>query len=462
MTTTRIISLGVLASLLLTLGAGCGGSDSSARLEDVTLKYWRVFDNDDTFDEIIDAYTDLHPNVDIQYKKLRYDEYEDELIRALADGEGPDIFAVHNDAMETYKSLMMPMPASTTITYQEERGTIRKEVVTVEKTNTTLTKKALKDSFVDVVTDDVVLDYQPDPKVEAEERIFGLPLSVDTMVLFYNKELLNAAGIAEPPTTWTEFQDAVEKLTVIDSTGQITQSGAAIGTSKNVERAVDILSVLMLQNGTDMTDERGRVAFHTVPDDAPRDTFPGLDAVSFYTEFADPTKKVYTWNDTFPDSFTAFANGQTAFFFGYSYHIAQLATSAPKLTYAIAPLPQIANGREVNYANYWIEAVSKDTKYEDWAWDFIQFAADKENVDSYLAAAQKPTALRSLINGQLSDEQLGPFAEQLLTAESWYHGTDFAATEEALTQLIDTILSGTDDPEDAIEQAAKVVAQTYD
>lgn len=459
----RTIALGILASLLLTLGAGCGGSgDTGATMEDVTLKYWRVFDNDDAFEEIIDAYTTLHPNVEIEYKKLRYDEYEDELVRAFAEGEGPDIFSVHNDSMNEYKSLMMPMPASTTVTYLEQRGTVRKETVVVSKTETTMSQKQLKDAFVDAVVDDVILDYQPDPEVEAEERIFGLPLSVDTLVLFYNKDLLNAAGIAEAPQTWNAFQEAVVKLTDIDETGLIRQSGAAIGTSRNVERASDILSVLMMQNGTDMTDERGRVAFHTIPDDAPRDVFPGLDAVSFYTDFANPTKEVYTWNDTFPDSFTAFANGQTAFFFGYSYHIEQLATSAPKLNYAIAKLPQIENGREANYANYWIETVSKDTESEDWAWDFVQFAAEKENVDSYLAAAQKPTALRALINGQLSDEKLGPFAEQLLTAESWYHGNDATAMEEAFKDLIDLMLTGTDEPERAIEQAARVVSQTYE
>lgn len=460
---SRALALGALSSVLLLSGAGCGGGDTGGSMEDVTLTYWRVFDNDDTFDEIIAAYTALHPNVTIEYKKPRYEDFEEELVRAMAEGEGPDLFSLHNDALNEYKNLLMPMPASTTVTRLEQQGTLRKEIVVVTQEETTITKKQLKEQFVPTVLEDVILDYQPDPEVAAEERIFGLPLSVDSLTLFYNEDLLNAAGIAEPPATWDAFQDDVIKLTTVNETGTITQSGAALGTADNVDRAPDILSVLMLQNGTEMTDSRGRVAFHTVPEGAPRDEFPGLGAVNFYTDFANPTKEVYSWNDTFSSSFEAFANGQTAFFFGYSYHIPQLASTAPKLNYSIAKLPQIdADARTVNYANYWVEVVSKDTKYADWAWDFLQFAAESENVTSYLSAAEKPTALRSLIATQLDNERLGVFAEQLLTAKSWYHGNDVGAMEEAMRDLIDTILSGTNEPEQAIEDAARVVAQTYE
>lgn len=458
----RTLSCLVLGGVLVTAGAGCGGGNARTALEDVELTYWRVFDNDDAFDDIISSYTAMHPNVKIEYRKLRYDEYEEELVRALAEGNGPDIFTIHNDAMEQYKDLMLPMPETTTVTYLETQGTLRKEVVAVEREETTMSLKELKNSFVDVVADDVVLDYQPDPKVEAKEHIFGLPLSVDTLALFSNKELLNAAGISTPPETWQEFQEAVIKLTTINDNGVITQSGAALGTSRNVSRVTDILAVLMMQNGTEMSDERGRVTFHTIPDDTPNDIFPGLDAIRFYTDFANPTKEVYTWNEDFTTSFDAFAAGQAAFYLGYSYDIPLLRTAAPKLDFSISKLPQIDGGREVNYANYWVEAVSKDTEFPDWAWNFVQYAADEEQVASYLSEAGKPTALRALINGQLSNEDLGIFAEQLLLAESWYHGNDVAAMEEALKDLIDEILTGTDKPEESIERTARIVAQTYE
>ncbi len=455
----RFTALALLGTLLIT--SGCGAAADKSSLEDVTLSYWRVFDNDDAFRDVIKSYTALHPNVKINYKKLRGDEYEDELVRALAEGEGPDIFAVHNDEVEQFKNLLMPMPASTTVSFLQTQGAIRKQTVIVNKETPGMSQKTLKNDFVDVVAEDVVRDYQPDPSVDAEQRIFGLPLSVDTLAMFVNKDLFNAAGIATSPTTWQDFQADIIKLTDINSKGDIAQSGAAIGTSDNVERVTDILSVLMMQNGTNMTDSRGRVAFHTIPDGTPDNIFPGLDAVNFFTDFANPTKEVYTWNDSFPNSLQAFANGQTAIFFGYSYDIPLLRTMSPKLNFGISKLPQIDGGREVNIANYWVEGVSKDTEFADWAWDFLQYQAKEENVQTYLDKAGKPPALRGLINNTLDNEDTGIFAEQLLTARTWYHGNDVAAMENAMMSLIDTILGGAEDPANDIETTARIVAQTY-
>lgn len=458
----RLIAFVILPVVLLTTGAGCsGGGASSAPIEEVTLKYWRVFDEEDSFDAIIEAYQAQHPNVRIEYRKLRPEEYEKELVRAIAEGKGPDIFSVHNTKMGEFKDLLEPMPSELNVSYLVTKGTLRKETALETRREQTLSKRAFESRFVDVVMDDVYMDYQPDPEVDAEQRVFGVPLAVDSLALFYNKELLNAAGVAEPPTTWEEFLEAVYKLTKYDTNGAITQSGAALGTVENVDRAVDILSVLMMQNGAQMTDERGRVAFHTIPEGTPRDIFPSLDAVRFFTDFANPTKKAYTWNEKFPDSLEAFANGQTAFFLGYSYHIPLLESAAPKLDYGIAPLPQITGGKEINYANYWIEGVSKTSKYDDYAWNFLLFASNPDNVDTYLAEAKKPTAVRGLIDSQLEDEELGVFASQLLTAETWYRGKDADAMEKAFENLAELILVGTAEPEEAIEQAAKVVSQTY-
>lgn len=460
----RLVSSLVLGSLIVLLGAGCSDSASTSTTSNVELDIWRVFDEDDSFDSIIAAYQARHPNVDINYKKLRFDEYKEEVVRAIAEGEGPDILSIHNTWMGEFQNLLQPMPSTVNVAYLETRGTLRKETMLVSKEEQTMSMKSLKQQFLSLVEDDVVWPYQPDPKLDPEDRIYGLPLAVDTLALYYNQDLLSAAGIAEAPSTWEEFQAAVVKLTKINSNGLITQSGAAMGTSDNIERSADILSVLMLQNGTNMVDDRGRVAFHTIPDGLERDEYPALDAVRFYTDFANPTKEVYTWNDDFSSSFDAFVNGQTAMFFGYSYHLPLIQTAAPKLNFGLAHLPQISDSdgtQKVNYANYWVETVAKSSENSDYAWSFVLFAADADNVQNYLSEAEKPTALRSLINTQLEDEEVGVFAEQLLTAKTWYRGTDVDAAEEGLYGLINTILAGSDEPEEAVEHAAQVVSQTY-
>ena len=453
-----------LVALFVFTGQGCfgGGGNTGGSVEQVSLEIWGVFDERDDYDTLRDAYRSLHPNVAITYRDFRFDEYEQELLQAFAEDRAPDIFMTHNSKMGEFQNLMMPMPPTVTITSQEQRGTLRREIVTVTTETKTPSQRDITSRFVGQVPEDVIRSYQPDPKVSVEDRVFGFPLSFDTMALFYNKDMLDGAGIATPPATWTDFQEAVIALTTYNETGDVQQSAAALGGSDNVERASDILSLLMMQNGTEMTDERGRVAFHLVPeafeDD---DIIPGLDATVFYTDFANPTKQVYTWNDSYPNSFEAFANGDTAFFFGYSYHIPLLRTTAPKLNFDTASVPQINGGQEVNFANYWVHSVSKDTAFEDWAWDFLIFASDEENVLPYLEETRRPTALRSLISQQLDDDELATFAEQVLTARSWYKGVDADAAEQALIDLIDIMLSNPEDPIDALDDAARKVGQTY-
>lgn len=450
-------NLGILLLPLVLLGAGCGGSSEAEALatEPVTLKVWRVFDDEETLAPTMSAYQALHPNVSFEYRELRYDEYEDELIRALAEGEGPDIFSLHNTWMGKYESLIEPLPDSLTIPYSEIRGTIKKETVYTVQEEPTLSQRALKSEYVDVVVNDVLRSFQETQDTQPEDRIFGLPLGMDSLALYYNRDLLNAAGIPEPPTTWTEFQDQVTDLTQVSSSDAIVQAGAAMGTSRNVERAFDILSVLMMQNGTQMTNSRGQATFAEETDSG----FLGADAVRFYTDFANPLKAVYSWNESLPDSFDAFTSGNTAFFFGYSYHYDLIETANAKLNVAVAALPQIDGGKVVNYANYWVETVSKSTEHLDWAWDFVQFAAQEEQVTAYLTSAKKPAALRSLINTQLEDEVLSVFAGQTLTADSWYDGADAAVAEEAFLNLIDAFLAG-DEQERALKDAQNKVNQS--
>lgn len=447
----------ILLLPLILLGAGCGGSSTAEKLATtpVTITVWRVFDDDSTLTQIMSAYQALHPNISFEYRELRYDEFEDELIRAFAQGEGPDVFSLHNTWLGKYESLIQPLPDSLTIPYSETRGTIKKETVYTVQEEPTLSQRALKSHYVDVVINDVLRSYKPTAKSEAQDRIFGLPLGMDSLALYYNKDLLNAAGIPEPPSTWTQFQDQVSQLTQINTSDSIVQAGAAIGTSQNVERAFDILSILMMQNGTQMMDTRGRATFAQETDAG----FLGGEAVRFYTDFANPLKAVYTWNEDLPDSFDAFVSGNTAFFFGYSYHHALIRASNAKLSFAVSPLPQIDGGKTVNYANYWVETVSKSTDAGDWAWDFVQFAAGEDQVTKYLEAAKKPAALRSLINTQLEDEVLSIFAGQTLTADSWYKGGDASVAEEAMLDLIDAFLSG-DEQERALKDAQNKVNQS--
>lgn len=452
--------------MLLVLAVAMGGRSSVGKPSEVTLKYWRVFDGQEVFDEIIAKYQKLHPNVTIEYKKFRVEEFEKMLLEAMAVDQGPDIFSIQNAWMTKYakKGMLLPLPPKTTMIGKSEEGMLRKETVYKKINTPSLTPADIKKEFVDTVFNDVVMTSADG----AVQEVYGLPLAVDTLAMYYNKDLLNNASIAKPAATWEEVNKQMPALVKFNAKEEIIQAGISLGGSKNIERSTDILSVLMMQSGAEMIDVNGMVSFNRIPRRLEGQNFnPGLEALIFYKDFANPTKDVYTWNKDMGSAVDMFVNGRLAMLIGYSYLLPQIKERAPRMNFGIAALPQLAtsdktsNYQRVNFANYWIETVSAKTKEKDTAWDFLQFAAREENAKTYLDATRKPTALRSLYDAQRTDEELGVFAEQLLTAKTWYRGLDINETEKALSEMIDEAIAvSSEDLGKVINSAVMKIQQT--
>jgi multiple sugar transport system substrate-binding protein len=465
----RFIKVIIVLLLLVFVSVGCtkgGSSDAKNAYKRVTIVWWGVWDDSDDLKDITLAYRQAHPNVRISYKKFRYEEYERELLEALAEDRGPDVFMVHNTWMKRYQSKLMPSPAAVKIPVKKIVGSIKKEEVVEFVTKRMLTPNEIKAKFVDVVADDVILIHNSGttktPKYS--NKGFGLPMSVDTLAMYFNKDILNNAGIIQPAENWADFQEQVKRITKINQeTEEVLLSGAAIGTASNVLRSFDLVSLLMMQNLAPMLDSKGKAAFNLLPASMPDLQIPpAVGAVEYYTQFASPLYEGYTWNDDMPNSLDAFAKGKTAYFFGYSYHRPDLELQAPKLNYGITTIPQVGSDQKVNYASYWVNVVSEKAKQKSYAWDLIHFVADEANVEKYLARTSKPTALRSttIINKQLKSPSLAPFAEQLLTAKSWYKGYSPTAAENVFKEMIDLVLSGEIDTYQAIQQAVDKINVT--
>jgi multiple sugar transport system substrate-binding protein len=456
LTKAKIIFLGLIGILLITTGFGCKflSKETQEAMKPVEINYWRVLDNEiDTqndFEDIIKNYKIIHPNITINYKELRYEEYEEELLNAWAEDRGPDIFSIHNTWVGKYKNKILPMPKELLIPQTIITGTFKKEMKIIMQPKLTPSLKILKDKFVDVIYKDAI----------REEQVYGLPLSIDSLALYYNKDILNNARIPLPPATWSEFIEMIPKTTVIDKEENIIQAGSALGTTKNIANATDILSLLMMQNGTRMIDESNRATFNQ-SSPAQEGIVPGEQALIFYTDFANPTKETYTWNDQMPEAFDAFIQGKLAFYFGYLSDLYLIQNQAPKLNFSIAPMLQIEGNPEINYANYWIETVSKKTKYSNEAWDFILFATQEEQAKLYLEKNKKPTALRSLIKTQEEDYDLSIFARQVLTAQSWYRGNAGNFIKKIFNELISETLKGGTELKQLLNLYVEKINQTY-
>jgi len=280
-------------------------------------------------------------------------------------------------------------------------------------------------------------------------QIYGLPLYVDTLALFYNKDIFNSAGITRPPQDWEEFNSDIETITRLDNSGQITQSAAAIGTARNINRSTDILSALMIQTGVRMTDTDNRsVSFAGRVNNSPV----GELALKYYTDFANPSVRTYTWNDVQHYSVDAFTGGKTAMMLNYSHEVEVLKNKSSRLNFGVAPMPQVSSTDVKNYANYWGVGVTANSKFPNESWRFIAYLASKEGAQSYLSATLRPSARRDLIELQRNDLDLGVFAVQALSARSWYQ-IDNMAIETIFADMIDDVNFGRASVKESLENA---------
>ncbi|MBI2355938.1 MAG: extracellular solute-binding protein [Candidatus Doudnabacteria bacterium] len=417
-------AIAVLLIVLLAVVFGGGGSNKPSEQKEIEIVWWKTFEESENVNPLIEAYQESHQNIKITFVKKDIADYEQELVDAIASGRTPDIFTIHNDWLPKHIDKLAPAPDSL------------------------ITSRAYKETFIDAASADFIKDG----------KIYAFPLSVDVLTLYYNKDLLNSAGVL-PPKTWPELVAAVEKITRQAKPGTFNVSAVALGTSANVNRAVDILLLLMLQNGTQFYSDNGSSAVFDNEVNLPnRETFnPGATALEFYTQFADPGKKVYTWNSKSDFSLDAFTSGKVAMIFSYAYLMPTLRARAPNLNWAVAPIPQIdQSGLKVNFANYWGEAVSKFSGDQAVAWDFLKFISEKENLKKYYEKKKLPSSRKDILTEQAADEEIGVFAEEALSARTVYK-KDVAKFESIFLKMIDDVVLRNLSVEDAIRNAAASV-----
>ncbi|HBI17069.1 MAG: hypothetical protein UR60_C0042G0008 [Candidatus Moranbacteria bacterium GW2011_GWF2_34_56] len=410
----KIIALLLVVFMIVPIISGCAETKSQKYLVD--LEIWGSFDDNGDFAEIFGALKKVNPFIDnIVYKKIPINTYENELIDAMASGNGPDIFLINNAWMPRFEDKVVPAPVDI------------------------INEKDFRANFIDVVSNEFI---------GKNGEIYGVPLSVDSLALYYNKDLFNAAGITAPPTTWSELLDDSKKITKVDEVGEIKKSGIAMGTIENINRSTDIIDLLMLQNGAKMPTKDN-------PDFQP-DYAVARNVLGFYTQFSKFSSPAYTWNKRMDYSIDAFYEGDLGMMMNYSWHINTLRNKNSKLDFGIAPIPQISSENPINFSNYWSFAVNKNKQIVQRegktpitneirvheAWQFLKFLTFKNNgkfltinyktknkkeylsdidpASLYAEKTKRPAARRDLIEKQKNDPTLSPFVYGNMIAKSWY------------------------------------------
>ncbi|MBD3238053.1 MAG: extracellular solute-binding protein [Candidatus Moranbacteria bacterium] len=442
------LQVGTLAIFLLCLTAGCGLKQKPLPAID-ELVVWGVWDDSDVIDGFAENYIDQNPNIkQITYRKFPIEEYEDELIRAFARDQGPDIFLAHHTWLKRHGEFMIGLEQSRQVYNQaiQSLGGCQKPP-SIEQP--LISERNYKEAFVDVAYQDFV----------SNGEIYGIPLAVDTLALYYNEDLYKEINEFYPPTTWEELEKISRKLAKIDEFGNINQAGIGMGTARNVGRPGDILAMLIMQKGSDIVDRKTLSVEITQKARGPAGQLinPGLQALEFYTGFADASHPNYTWNPRMHHSTDLFQEGKLGMIINYTFAVDLLKLKAPKLNFKLAKIPQFQGAspeNKITYANYWGYVVAGKSAHKRAslpieAWKFLLYLGQKEQIQAYVELTNRPPSRRDVIEERKNDPDFGVFAEQAYKAKSWIQPNEHRVNQIFKKNIEDVALNK-QEPEDAV------------
>ena len=298
--------------------------------------------------------------------------------------------------------------------------------------------------------------------------IQALPLLIDPLVVYYNKDILASKNFVTVPKTWNDLQVAVPILTKKNPQGQITQSAIAMGEATNVEHYRDILSTLFLQTGNPIVSYNASLNRYQAVltsggnTDASGDSvLPSAQALTFYTSFANPTLANYTWNNSLPDSLQNFLAGKSAFYIGRASELFTIQAQNPNLNFDVAQMFQAQGApRSITFGSFVALAVMKKSPNPTAASAAALQISSSAGIDDFSKRFSLPPVRRDLLQVAQTNPYVAVFFQAALSAFSW-PDPNSVATNGIFRDMINSVNSNTTDVGAAIFNAQNNLQSSF-
>ena len=224
-------------------------------------------------------------------------------------------------------------------------------------------------------------DFQPGPResVTIDDKIYGVPIVTDTNILYYNKELLEAAGVAVP-TTVEELESAAKTLTKDGVSGFISRGALTV--------AVSPFSSFLFSFGGDYTDASGNASV-----DSPE----AIAAFEYYGKLLKDYGPAGVGDMSWPQAMPVFTSGKAAMMTDADSLFSKVTDPAESQVadnVGYAMVPAGADGSKTYNVSSNGLAINQASKNKDNAWKFIEWITNKTNTIT-MQAAGVPSARAS-------------------------------------------------------------------
>jgi len=344
--------------------------------------------------------------------------FDQALIEALAGNRGPDAIFLPENMIVRYRDKIVPT------SYE------------------TLSVRSFKDTYLEGT--ELFLRFN---------GVFGNPVLIDPLVMYWNRDLFSTHGVVSPPDTWNDLLTIVPVLRVKDAQGAIVKAGASLGTYDNIVHAKDIIATLLLQTENPLVAGDVNGSLQSVFNDKTSIAqAPAVSALIFYTGFSDPLKAYYTWNSGLSNSRDMFTAGDSALYFGFASEVQAIRARNPNLNFDVAMLPQTLGSNNVRVFGHMYSFVPLATVHYDRTVALMNMISSRDIARSLSEWLSMAPARKDLISESQSDPYKAVMYRSALSARSWLD-PNRGETEKVFKRLIDTITSGKLRLEEAVNRA---------
>ena len=392
----KLYHAGLVAFTLL-MGTSIG---TALAQDEVELTYWQYeFESKvDVVDTLIEQFEAENPGITVEQQTFPYDAFQQQVAAAVPAGEGPDVVNLFYGWLPAWADAgyLIPLPEET------------------------FDPAAIEGDFI--------------PTVQAaryEDAYWGLPTAVRNLALFYNQDMLEEAGITEPPATWDEFVTVARQLTVGEN-GRYERIGYGVapdGQDHNLIREV----LVRQYGGVPYSEDNTQVTYNS-PE--------GKEAFAFYTSWAtdDPIGVANFVPGGSSGSAAGYRTGflaeRIAMVIDGSFAIDTFSEAG--FNWSVAELPVLEEGgTRANFSSFWMNGLTPQAEESPETLEaaslFLEFLTSEAAMQTWLTEVGELPARAALAEDPAlaKDPVYGPFIRALP-----YSSATFFVNEDEQRRLI--------------------------
>ena len=401
----------VATALVMTMAASLMGCKSSDKQNTDGVKSIRFasWDNSKDLEEqqkLVDKFNEDHKDIKVTLEAYGSD-FDTKIAAGMGSKDTPDVMYMWN--YPAYYEGLEPLDS-----YIEKEG------------------QAYKDNFYETLW-----SYN-----EMGDAVYGIPVGFTTHVLYYNKDIFDAAGVAYPTDSWT-FKDLEE------AAGKLTDPGKNI-TGFGFKRVPDPydFEMFLWSNGTALSDDSGNLKDYVNSDPS----------VQVFTTFQNMEKEgVAVATDK--DGTDEMLAGKIAMYINGSWPISSF--NDANLNYGVVEIPMFKEGSpSVSILSSSGLAMAKDSKNKEAAWEFIKYWTS-EDLNKARIQYELPV-LKSVVQSENleSDGVKGVFYSMLKQSEGYtptsFKAQNWSEISDSLSTAFENIFNSTvyGDPKTVLDEVA--------